>query len=307
MSRVAAVGLLALIAAFAQPRGAGAHGNVDQELQGGAGCNAFNFPASVVQDGGQRQEFVPSQSGLIAVDVCLLAEAGPTEVDVLVRSGTASAPGGVIGGGSTIANAAAYNHVDFAAPIPVTAGDTYVIELMTANGLAVGWLGSAPDVDLYAAGSSSAPAVVGDFAFRTYSGTLPSTSTPPATKTAAPTSTRTPASTRTASATLTSIPTQTATPAPPLVGTPTPPALIAASTPSGPSGAALSPTRVSGVLGGARRVGLIKPPDVGSGPSRTRRPLLYALSAFAAGLGALAAGGIVRAHRPLHRRQASRS
>lgn len=267
--RAFVVCVITLGAAAARGERAAAHGSVDQALQSVAGCNVLNFTATVTQAGGQRQGFVPAQPGLVAVDACVMAEAGPTEVDVLIRTGTAGAPGDVIGGGSFVANGSAYEHVDFAAPIAVTPGQTYVIELATAAGLEVTWLGNPPDIDLYAAGEANAPGIVSDFAFRTYAGVLPATPTPPPTKTAAPTKTRTPSATRTPVPTQTSQP--TATP-PSIASTPgaTPEVAAAAPTPP-PSGSAArnaSPTRVSGVLGGARRVGVIRPPGVGSG-SRT--------------------------------------
>jgi hypothetical protein len=304
--RAFAVCAVTLGSALAGASRISAHGNVDQALQANAGCNVLNFTASVTQGGGQRQEFVPSQPALVAVDVCVLAEAGPTEVDVRIRSGTAAAPGGVIGGGSVVANILAYEHVDFAAPIQVTPGQPYVIELATANGLAVTWLGNPSDIDLYASGSSNEPAAVSDFAFRTYAGTLPATATAPPTKTAQPTKTRTPTGTGTVIATLTPAPTQTATRLiPPASQTPPAQATVAAATPPPPENASAStPTRVSGVLGGARRVGVIKPPDVGGGYAarRSRTALVAGALLHAAGAVALASGLAFR-RRPASRRR----
>ncbi|MEX2226291.1 MAG: hypothetical protein WEB52_07580 [Dehalococcoidia bacterium] len=274
-----------------------AHGNIDQALQGNAGCNVLNFTASLTQGGGQRQEFVPSQPGLVAVDVCVLAEAGPTAVDVLVRTGTADAPGGVIGGGSIVAGMSSYEHADFAVPIPVTPGQLYVIELATGNGLEITWLGTPHDIDLYAAGASNASALVSDFAFRTYAGTLPATSTPAATKTAMSTKTRTPTNTPAPLVTQPPIPTHTPTLLAPAQDTPTPPSGIAASASTPPSSsqrAAAAPTRTSGVLGGARRVGQIRLPDVGAG-ARPPAPSLLSLGLVASGVLLLGAGGAFRA------------
>jgi hypothetical protein len=245
-----------------------AHGALDQSLQGDADCNVFNYTASVTQTGGQRQEFVPTQAGLVSISVCIQAPSGPTEVDVIIRTGTANAPGAAIGGGSVVADeGASYDHVDFAAPIAVIPGTKYVIELATA-GLDVTWRGTEFDQESYPAGSSSHPAVVRDFAFRTYSGALPATPTLAA-KSPTPTRTRTPTRTATIAPTLTPVPTLTPPPTvPPAQPTPPPQstAAPAGATPGQPSAgrAQASPTRSSGVLGGARRVGTIKPPDVGS-------------------------------------------
>jgi hypothetical protein len=269
-----AVLALAVLCALTAPSGnAVAHGAVDQALQAQAGCNPLNFPASITGAGGQRQEFVPSQPGLVAVDVCISAESGPTEVDVVIKT----AGGTTVGGGSVVADLPAYEHVDFAATIPVQLGATYVIELSTSS-LNVTWYGNPPDVNVYSPGSSNAPGTVSDFAFITYSGALPPTATGTAAKSATATRTRTPSPTRTPVSTITPAPTDTPAvaslaSATPGMTTPVAASTTAPATGTTPSGARrATPTRVSGVLGGARRIGTIKPPDVGSGPTRATPP-----------------------------------
>lgn len=278
------------LAALAPLRAVLAHGDVDQTLQGDASCNVFNYPASVTSAGGQRQEFVPSQPGLAAVEVCVSPVAGPTEIDVIVRAGTVAAPGAVLGGASVVAANAGYAHADFVTVIPVTPGQPYLIEL--ASSLDVTWHGSPFDAEIYPAGQSNATGVVRDFAFRTYGGALPAQATATMTRTAAATKTRAPSATAAPSRTPAPPPTQTL---PPATATMPPPPPATQDAPTSAPRAEATATRVSSVLGGARRVGVIRLPDVGHGPSQRARPsLLLALLAGMSALGSLLAAAMVR-------------
>jgi hypothetical protein len=250
---------------------ASAHGQLDQRLGNDlVTCDPFAYPASVTAAGGQAQEFVPSQPGLAAVELCVRAESGPTNVTVRVRSGTAGAPGAVIGGTTIVVDLQKWEHADFAAPIVVTPGDTYIIELATDAGLEVTWFGNPYDADFYADGESNAPGVVRDFAFRTYASSAADTPTPSVTRTATPTKTRTPSPTRTPQ-TPTPAPTGTSTPVPSSATPPPsePSAIAAAATPPPRDPPSTTPTRTSAVLGGARRTGAIRLPDVGDGDARS--------------------------------------
>jgi hypothetical protein len=290
---VAVVGAVALM----QPGASLAHGDVDQTLQGDANCNVFNFPGSVTSAGGQRQEFVPTQPGLAAVDVCASPVSGPTEIDVIVRSGTVGAPGAVLGGASVVVANPGYAHADFVSVIPLTPGQKYVIEL--ASSLDITWHGMPFDAEIYPAGESNAPDVVRDFAFRTYAGALPVQPTA--------TVTRTPLATKTRAPSATPAPSRTATPAPsqtPQAATATPPPPPPLATQPGPAAASpavgATATRTSGVLGGARRVGAIRLPDVGHGDDSSRRAGAHLVAAMLVLAGAAASfvmAGVVRSIR----------
>ena len=288
------------IAALASPSApqASAHGDIDQRLGNDlVSCDPFAYPASVTAAGGQAQQFVPSQPGLAAVELCVRAESGPTNVTVRIRNGTAGAPGAVIGGTTIVVDLQKWEHVDFAAPIVVTPGDAYVIELATDAGLEVTWFGNPHDAEFYANGESNAPGVVRDFAFRTYASAAADTPTPSVTKTATPTKTRTPSPTRTPQ-TATPVPTETLTPVPSSATPPPsePSAIAAAATPPPRDPPPTTPTRTSAVLGGARRTGAIRLPDVGDGsaPPDPRPRAALAIALLAAGTIVLTASHLPR-------------
>jgi hypothetical protein len=187
-----------------------AHGNFDQSLNGDPGCNSSNFPASAGVSSSPRQEFVPSGTLVSSVGVCL-GSAGGATVDIAVRSGTAGSPGSVLGVVAALpvpAGTTSFVHADFLSPLTVSAGGTYVIEVISSGDVA--WLGSSGDE--YAAGGTNA--ALGDLAFRSY--LAPGAAVPTATNTVAaqPTSTATRAATRTPAATSTTAAgTSTAVPA----------------------------------------------------------------------------------------------
>jgi hypothetical protein len=275
---------------------AAAHGALDQALANDqVACDPFVFPASITQDGGQAQSFVPTQPMLAAVELCMRAESGPTNVTVRIRSGSADSPGGVLGGATIVSDTQKWEHVDFAAPIVLTPGESYVIELATDAGLQVTWYGNPHEIEMYADGESNATSTVRDFAFRTFASAVTVTPTATVTKTATPTKTRTPSATPTRSATSTPLPSSTTTVVP---ETATPPPVATEPPASGtvPAGTQATATRVSAVLGGARRTGTIRLPDVGDGASTRGAPILpVALALAGAGSVALAA---LRPRRP---------
>ena len=99
----------------------------------------------------------------------VVADAAPMSLDVLVYEGTVDAPGTQRGGArETIVSGYQYLRVEFAAPVMLTPGDTYFLELRAPAQLSVTWHGMPPAEDTYAAGASSHPDVVSDFAFRTF-------------------------------------------------------------------------------------------------------------------------------------------
>jgi len=254
-----------------------AHGTVDQGTTP-AVCDPFAFGAGVTSPDAMRQEFVPASPGLAGVDLCVRGESGPTEIHVIIRSGSAGDAGESLGGSSaTIGTGYEYVHIDFPTVIEVTPGEKHVIELQSAApALSVTWRGLRPDVDDYAPGGSSAPAAVSDFAFRTYAGDLAPPPTPQATASRTPT--RTPTRTASPTATTPTPPPPQATPTLPPVAPTAAPSSVAQEVPTpsiGATGATpartvLRPagtatrTPATGVLGRANRRTTLRPPDVGS-------------------------------------------
>jgi hypothetical protein len=147
-------------------------GSIDQKLTGDPTCAFANFRGSV-SGTALAQEFVPSTSILLGVDICLSADGGE-QVDLNIRDGTADAPGTILASISGTAGAGdTYLHFDLAAPLPVTPGHMLVLQLPQTHSFA--WLGTCAqifgsctsvDPDLYPPGKASDFA--GDFAFRTY-------------------------------------------------------------------------------------------------------------------------------------------
>jgi hypothetical protein len=309
-----AVRLIALVIAVTMPfvfaDHAVAHGDLDQYLVGDAGCTAGNFPATADTSATPRQEFVPSGSLVSSIGVCITSSA-VTSIDIAVREGSAGSPGALLGAKSVTAplGATTYVHADFPAPLPVTAGDGYVIEV--SGNASVVWRGTNPGDDLYPAGDTNAAA--GDLAFRSYLAPEPPTATatnPPPTNTPTKGPTKTP--TRTFTPAPTAPPAATNTPAPPptiaVVVTPTQAAPTAlAPTATGPAGLATAtaieatPTRI-GVLGPAA-ASRIFGPDVGQGAEQGSRAFdratIAAMALACVGSFAIVVGARTRSkHRP---------
>lgn len=307
--RLRALAAVAL-AACALVAGAGdraaAHGNLDQQNVGGAGCHPVEFTHAQAGSGGMRQEFVPTGTGLSSVGVCVVADAPGTLLTLTIREGTIDAIGSAIGGLGNLAAPTTvdgagpdedFTHSDFPAVIAVNAGQSYVIQVDATGPIT--WYGNPSGGPYpYAGGSSNAGAGV-DLAFRTYLGVAaPPAATNTATAIATATRTRTPTRTPTATASVTGVPTlpavATNTPLPPPPGEPTlpPPPPPPAAT----ARAAASATRTSGVLA-QTRTGIIRLPDVGVGNS-TRDPAAVLAFALAAAGAVTAAAGIgMRARR----------
>jgi hypothetical protein len=302
------VAIVAAIAAAmaAWPGAAGAHGTLDQTLDGNPFCNAFNFPSSDSQAGGQRQTFTPSEPGLSGIDVCVL------DVGAVAQVAIRNSDGDVIGGASEIVTGGGdgFTHINFPAPYVVDVGEPLTIELISA--VPIAWHGNGPGGAYPYGGGSSNSGVVEDFAFRSYYAPIPPTLTP--TNTIVPTSTRTRTPTPTATRTITATPSPSAT---------APPALATATTPAGPgdpptqppaagatprSAAPATPTRTSGVLGARQFTGRIYLPDVGAPAISTtsahssRPPLALASILLATvGLFLTRLGARTRAHPPTRR------
>ena len=125
--RVFIVSALAVLVACAAPSLARAHGVQDQ----------VNDPASFGQFGcvgSVFQSFTPTASTLAAVDLRIGYNAGSTRTHTInIRSG--SETGLVLGTATTTQSSPVtgffLTHFDFAAPIALTPGATYVIELLT--------------------------------------------------------------------------------------------------------------------------------------------------------------------------------
>jgi hypothetical protein len=147
IARALAIALICAITfTVLAPRGAAAHGNFDQALDGDPGCNTTNFAASTTAASGQRQSFVPTGSLLISVALCVSAAANNTPLVVAIYT----EGGSLVGGGSTASNpsipdaagpAVRYVHVDFIQPYTVTPGATYIIE--NVSGVPITWYGTA--------------------------------------------------------------------------------------------------------------------------------------------------------------------
>ncbi len=165
-----------------------AHGTLDQALTGDPECNAMNFRATISSGGSIRQEFVPSKSGLTAVDVCLSIGTGIT-FQVNILAGTAATPGEVLASAlatTTTAPGRQWVHLELPTTIYTEPNAMLVLEIPESATFAwTGTCGSAfggpcttADPDLYPPGRSNFTDfafAVGDFAFRTYAGppTLP--------------------------------------------------------------------------------------------------------------------------------------
>ncbi|MCA1832111.1 MAG: PxKF domain-containing protein [Actinobacteria bacterium] len=191
--RLRAVSIFVLVAfvasiSLAPLPGAEAHGYVDQKVSGSTVCNASNFKGFVVTASALRQEFVPSRSGIVGVDLCLNVLTPAVGFTLNIRTGTAASPGGTIGT-KLIPNESSggvqWIHVDFDSQVGTVAGTKYVLEipptqatfqwLTTCGTTAIAC--SAADTDRYPAGTSNfsgnGPGQLGpkaDFAFQTYSG-----------------------------------------------------------------------------------------------------------------------------------------
>jgi hypothetical protein len=172
---------------------AGAHGNIDQTLEGDPGCNTGNFAASVTGPTGQRQQFVPTGTLLSSVGLCVSAPVDGTPLVIAIYA----AGGVLIGGGSSISNASLpdsagpvvrWVHVDFLQPLTVTPGQPYIIE--NVSGASITWYGTgAGSPYSYCHGAPNTSAI-GDFAFQSYTadapGFIPCPEPPTPTSTPAP-------------------------------------------------------------------------------------------------------------------------
>ncbi len=107
-------------------------GTIDQLLTANPACNATNFVGSV--SGGpaisRRQEFVPDEPGLLAVDLCLNFSS-LASVTINIRSGTAAAPGPILATRtrSSVVNGFQWFHFDLPDLEQVAVGQKYVIEV----------------------------------------------------------------------------------------------------------------------------------------------------------------------------------
>jgi len=133
----------------------------------------------ILSDAPIGQEFVPSLSPLIGVDVYIddLDVSGDDTLILNIRQGTITNP--ILGTVSQSVHQGlhAWIHYDLSSPLSVTVGSTYVLEL-TATTDRFGWAGGALP-NLYPLGSAILSGVVDptvDFAFRTYA---PSQVSPP--------------------------------------------------------------------------------------------------------------------------------
>ena len=176
----AAITVAAALSLWAPPRFEGpaeAHGDVDQSLAGDPGCLASVLRATAASAGGVRQEFVPANDGVQAIELCLTRSAS-SNLTVNVREGTAAAPGASIGSLSltNVPSGTNWVHFEAAVLIPAEAGTKYVLEL-TGSPVVFSWRGTCTaiagactsvDPDLYPAGLSNAASPAGDLGFRTY-------------------------------------------------------------------------------------------------------------------------------------------
>ena len=148
-----------------------AHGTVDQKQESTNGEAQILFCSSV------GQEFVPSRSPLLAVDLlikCLNPESGPDTFTVNIRESSIS---GTILGTRTQpqtvfeSDVRAWLHFDLPSPVNLTLGSTYVIELVATEST-FGWARyGVVGEDLYPLGRGimyGNPTDSLDWAFRTY-------------------------------------------------------------------------------------------------------------------------------------------
>ena len=293
----AGIVLVALGAALLAKPGNGvrAHGTLDQMLTSDPACLQTAFPGAIGGDIGTiRQEFVPTLSLLVAVDVCVSGDVGGEPLTVDIRSGTGASPGAVLATGTgTFSSDFAYQHVDLPSTSLVP-GTTYVIEfdspvfsILIASDAAY-----APGTG-YRESSGNIFSLNGDIGFRTFG--TPTTATPTPSNSSTPTSTDTPTPTNTPTHTPTNTPTDTPTNTPTDTPTSTPtltstsvpsrsestttathtasPAITGTAAPVGTPPATtgtMPPSNTATVPAGGAGAGGVSPPDTGSGPGASR-------------------------------------
>ena len=161
------------IGAFSYLPSVNAHGNVDQSMTGPfAGFGVVSTNILIVQ------EFTPTVSSLVAVDVFLQpnpkAGGGTTEtLTVDIRFGSIN--GAILGSSSKVLTVAdgdpiAAQHFDFDPPVSLTSGSIHVITVKTQSTAIFNWL--IRDGDPYPGGSAipfqSPPFNNPDLGFATY-------------------------------------------------------------------------------------------------------------------------------------------
>ena len=184
LRRFVVAAAIVMVACFAAPGLAQAHGLVDQ-----SNVPPNNQSSGCGVGGSQFQSFTPTQGTLAAVDLRLAATpTGTYPLTINVRSGSPTGP--IVATATTTAFVGALPgtivHFELASPILLTAGATYVIEwVQTAAGLEWAWYQS---TNPYPGGNaffgcnpppfSILPDLDDDFAFVTY-GLAPLTLAPP--------------------------------------------------------------------------------------------------------------------------------
>jgi hypothetical protein len=156
------------------------HGTLDQTFTGNPDCSYDNFKGSLATGSPIYQEFVPSMSKLVAIDVCSTVFNDDTAINVNIRNGAAAHLGPVIATMSTTANVGyQWLHFDLNAPLPVFPGEKLVIEMPSATDH--NWIETCNEIfgtcdhidqDQYPAGDSSSGSPA-DFVFRSYGGSGP--------------------------------------------------------------------------------------------------------------------------------------
>ncbi|MCC7078767.1 MAG: hypothetical protein IT198_16745, partial [Acidimicrobiia bacterium] len=178
---------MAVLAGSSEPQRTFGHGTVDQEFS--TGLHASSALSNV---NSLAQSFTPTESVVVALDLLLTTDgqttSGPITVSANVREATfAGQWGAVIGTGAAVVPASITAtpssphilHIELAAPVNVTSGTTYVLQvepvfdLYWAANTSGGYVGGNGYV-----GTSSYPTI--DFGFRTYYEVAsPSDTTPP--------------------------------------------------------------------------------------------------------------------------------
>lgn len=161
---------------------------LDQHLIGNPECNLEDLGSSISSGGPIRQEFVPDQPIILAVELCLSFDANAV-MPLNVRTGSAKNPGPVLTSSSIIApmtNSPAFLWFDLDAAVFLEPGVKYVLEVPESFDFA--WLGACgavalpscdgPDPDPYPEGVTNFDGIegfesIGKLAFRTYSGPFP--------------------------------------------------------------------------------------------------------------------------------------
>ncbi len=149
-----------------------AHGAVDQKQE------SFGAVVQILSFSPVGQEFVPSKSPLLAVDVlisCMNPDSGADTLTVNIRksniSGTILGSSSLLQGVFDINDPPRWYHFDLPSPVNLTLGSTYVIELV-ATKPTFGWAKyGVVGEDLYPLGRGiyqGSPNVNMDWAFRTY-------------------------------------------------------------------------------------------------------------------------------------------